>query len=110
MDSNIGASLGARALPASPIDWNTLVSDEVIEKVIRAKRALASNVTKKYQNLLEASLSYSHSSSGDILDNPLPLPGVSEGYEIAYLGLTPFTPKATETAEDGEIQDYQYQL
>jgi hypothetical protein len=109
-DKNIALSLWAKPIPNAPVNWNTLITDDVIEKIIRAKRSLAPNVTKKYQNLLEASLSYSHSSSGDILDNPLPLPKLSSGYEIAYLWLTPFVPKWEATQEDSSIQGYQYQL
>jgi hypothetical protein len=63
--SNVGpeialnSALSVSSLPAGPIDWNTLVSDEVIEKVIQAKRWLTPNVTEKYQKLVETSLSYS---------------------------------------------------
>ena len=63
VDKNLSLSLSAVPLPVNPIDWNTLISDDVIEKIIRAKRGLTPNVTQKYQNLLEAGLSYSHTSS-----------------------------------------------
>lgn len=53
-------AIGTNPLPGSPIDWNTLISDDVIEKVIQARRWLTPNVTEKYKTLIETNLSYSH--------------------------------------------------
>ncbi len=51
------------------------------------------NVTKKYQNLIETNLSYSHEYGKNDIKNPPLIPRSGSGYEIAYLGLTPFIPK-----------------
>jgi hypothetical protein len=66
----INTLIGAGSLPGSPLDWNTLISDEAIINVIQSKRWLSPNVTTKYQSLVEKSLSYSQSISGTTLDNP----------------------------------------
>jgi hypothetical protein len=42
-------------------------------------------VTEKYNNRVEASLSYSQSYTGDTVDDVPLTPRLSEGYEIAYL-------------------------
>jgi hypothetical protein len=67
-------------------------------------------VTKKYNDRVEASLSYSQSFTGDITDDIPLTPRLSQWYEIAYLGLASFLPKGESDEEDPAIQDYQYRL
>ena len=93
-----------------PLDWNTLISDDVIEKAIQARRWLTPNVTEKYKTLVETNLSYSHTYSGDPLKNPPKLPNLSNGYDIAYLGLIPFVPGGEKDPNSEDIQAYQYKL
>ena len=102
-DEEVRNLLGAGNLPATPIDWNTLVSDELILQILKAKQAMIPNVSKKYQNLIETSLSYSHYRPTDNLPT---IPRTENGYEIAYLGLTPFDPNAKSSNDDSELQDY----
>jgi hypothetical protein len=52
--------LGATPLPASPLDWNTLISDAALEKILQAKKWLHPDVTEKTKNIVETALSYSH--------------------------------------------------
>jgi hypothetical protein len=109
-DSGLNTVIGAGTIPPVPLDWNTLISDDVIEKVIQAKRWLTPNVTEKYKTLIETNLSYSHTYSGDPLKNPPKLPDLSNGYDIAYLGLTPFVPGGEKDPNSEDIQAYQYKL
>ena len=73
-------------LPSSPIDWNTLISDDVLTQVISAKSALSLDITKKYKSLVETSLSYSHIYPNISPTESLPqIPRSASGYDIAYL-------------------------
>lgn len=89
--------LGAGTLPASPIDWNTLVSDEVLTRVLQARHWNHPNVSEKYKKLVVSNLSYSHTLGGDTAYDLPQIPGSRDGYEIAYLGLTDFIPTASDT-------------
>jgi hypothetical protein len=52
-------------------------------------------VTTKYKRAVETSLSYSQIDTSRELYQQVPqYPVTSSGYEIAYLGLSPFTPKS----------------
>ena len=63
--------LGAGTFPAAPIDWNTLISDEVLIQVLQAKNWLHPDVSEKYQKLITSDLSYSQTLGGDpALDIP----------------------------------------
>jgi hypothetical protein len=92
IDAVINRDLRVSPLPSTPPDWNALITDDVIEKVIQSRRWLSPQVTEKYKSLIETTLSYSHTLSGDILNTPPKLPDLSTGYDIAYLGLAPFIP------------------
>lgn len=109
-ESRLNTAIGTNPLPGSPIDWNTLISDDVIKQVIQARRWLTPNVTEKYKTLIETNLSYSHTYAGDPLKNPPKLPDLSNGYDIAYLGLTPFVPGGEKDPNSEDIQAYQYKL
>ena len=109
-DAGLNTAIGAGTLPASPIDWNTLISDDVILQAIQARRWLTPNVTEKYKTLIETNLSYSHTYAGDPLKNPPKLPDLSNGYDIAYLGLTPFVPGGGKDPNSEDIQAYQYKI
>jgi hypothetical protein len=98
-----------RTLPTTIIDWNTLISDEMIIKILQAKNWLAGTPTQKYQSRLEASLSFSQLFTGALEKNIPSLTSSPEGYEIAYLGLSPFIPR-WESAEDDDIEAYDYAL
>ncbi len=76
-------------LPASPIDWNGYVSDDMIEQILQAKNWLHPDISKKYKQAIESMLSYSHQ---DLAVTPKintapKIPSLSNEYEIAYLGL-----------------------
>lgn len=73
------------SLPASPIDWNTLISDTALDKIIQARNWIHPDITEKAKNIVEISLSYSHQYSDDIKNNPPLLPQTGSGYDIAYL-------------------------
>lgn len=88
----------------APIDWNDFLSDEALQKIIEARNWLTPDVTKKYKSTIETALSYSHT-YGDVRINPPKLPTLSENYEVAYLGLTPFEPRSTDTASTDSIQN-----
>jgi hypothetical protein len=110
IDSIISRDLRVSPIPPTPLDWNTLISDDVIEKVIQSRRWLSPQVTEKYKSLVETTLSYSHTSSGDTLSMPPKLPDLSSGYDIAYLGLAPFVPGWEKNPNSEEFQAYQYRL
>lgn len=100
--------LGAGTLPATPIDWNTLISDEVLVQVLQAKNWLHPDISDKYQKLVTSDLSYSQTLGGDtVLDLPK-MPGTRDGYEIAYLGLSSFQPSGTDEQGTGDALSEQY--
>ena len=82
----------------------------MIEKAIQARRWLTPDVTRKYKSLIETNLSYSHNYAGDPLKNIPKLPDLSSGYDIAYLGLTPFIPGGEKNPNSEDIQAYQYKI
>lgn len=99
-------------MPPAPIDWNQYVSDEFIVKVLQAKNWLNPDVTVKYKQAIETSLSYSHEYPGQPeYASPPKLPTLSDSYEIAYLGLTSFFPSSTDNSEVNQIEnDYNIHL
>ena len=101
--------LGARSLPDAAPDWNDYISDAMIIQILQAKNWLHPDVTAKYTQLIESALSYSHKNpNGDTTkDTPLIPSEKNQDYEIAYLGLTPFTPSGTDG--DSEITNIQSQ-
>lgn len=110
-DAHLNTSLGVTELPSIAPDWNTLLSDEMIMKIIMTRKYLAKGVTEKYAHRLQASLSYSQKFDPlDTLKNPLTLPG-RNGYDIAYLGLSPFVPWGEEQTDDNALDaEYRYRL
>ena len=50
----------ANPIPGSPIDWNSLISDAALEKIVQARNWLHPDITEKTKNIVETSLSYSH--------------------------------------------------
>lgn len=46
-------------LPVSPLDWNTYISDEMIQKILQAKNWLHPDISLKYRRAIESLLSYS---------------------------------------------------
>jgi hypothetical protein len=71
------------------------ISTGSLEKIINARNWLTSDVTTKYKRAVETSLSYSQIDTSRELYQQVPqYPVTSSGYEIAYLGLSPFTPKS----------------
>lgn len=96
----------------SPIDWNQFISDTLIEKILQSRNWLNPDVTTKYKQAIETSLSYSHQyESGSILSSPPKVPTLTDAYEIAYLGLTSFFPESTDNTESDEIKnDYSVRL
>ncbi len=112
--SPIVAYLGGKSLPASPFDWNNLISDAVLQKVLQARSWLHPNVTEKYTSIVQSALSYSHiDPTKTSFTTPPIIPYQSEGYDIAYLGLSPFATDAlggADGAQKKELQDYQLSL
>lgn len=104
--------LSGRALPDRPIDWNQYVSDDFIAKVLQARNWLNPDVTKKYKQAIETSLSYSHEyPSAPLYDSPPKLPTLSDSYELAYLGLTSFLPSSSEDTDfDSIMNDYSIRM
>lgn len=91
-EQEVQSALPATAIPSSPLDWNDLISDEVIEKIIQSQNWLHPDITQKNKNVVESSLSYSHRYGSDITKNVPSLPEIGSGYDIAYLGLTSLAP------------------
>ncbi len=85
---------------SSGFDWNDYISDEDIVKLLQAKKWIHPDVTKKYKEAVETMLSYSHQYprwQRSEEENPPKITTDNSGeYEIAYLGLTPFTPDAVD--------------
>lgn len=80
-------------LPLAPFDWNSLISDAALEKVIQAKKWIHPDITEKAKKIVESSLSYSHQyDKSDITKNIPLLPESGLGYDIAFLGLSSLTP------------------
>lgn len=52
--------IGVNALPVVALDWNQLISDAALEKILQAKNWMHPDITKKTQQIIETSLSYSH--------------------------------------------------
>ena len=46
-------------LPVLPLDWNTYISDEMIQKILQAKNWLHPDISLKYRRAIESLLSYS---------------------------------------------------
>lgn len=113
-NSPIAAYLGEKSLPPSPIDWNDFVSDAVIQKVLQARAWLHPDVTEKYASMIESALSYSHidvTKSGSTM--PPIIPYQSEGYDIAYLGLSSFATDilgGADGAQKKDMESYQMSL
>lgn len=59
-ESSANLILGAGILPSSPIDWNSLISDDVLVQILKAKNWMHPDVSKKYTDALTSDLSYSH--------------------------------------------------
>ncbi|MBP9779728.1 hypothetical protein KBD33_03855 [Candidatus Gracilibacteria bacterium] len=75
--------------------WGTgaYISTGSLEKIINARNWLTSDVTSKYRRAVETSLSYTQIDPSRELYQQVPqYPVSSNGYEIAYLGLSSFTP------------------
>jgi hypothetical protein len=85
IDQQVNTLIGAGSLPSSPLDWNSLISDEVILQVIQAQYALRPDPVGKYKSIIETDLSYSHEYSNNNTKNPPKIPRSNDGYEIAYL-------------------------
>jgi hypothetical protein len=66
-----------------------MVSDQMIEQILQARRWLHPDISLKYRRALESLLSYSHTNTGStpLIDSAPILPSLSHEYEIAYLGL-----------------------
>ena len=97
--------LPAQALPAAPIDWNSLISDAALEKIVQARNWLHPDITEKTKNIVETSLSYSHMYGGDPTRDPPLLPETGSGYDIAYLGLKSLTPLGTASDETTAMEN-----
>ncbi len=52
--------IGAVPLPINAIDWNVLISDAALEKIIQAKNWMHPDISEKTKKIVETSLSYSH--------------------------------------------------
>ena len=91
-DAALDARLVTGSLP-NAIDWNAYISDESIDTILRARRWINPDVTKKYKQAIETTLSYSreYPTLASFEQTPK-YPIRNDGYEIAYLGLAPFTP------------------
>lgn len=76
-------------LPVAPIDWNTYISDDMIEQIIQAKNWLHPDISIKYKKAIESMLSYSHVNNAVTprINTAPKIPALSDEYEIAYLGL-----------------------
>lgn len=74
MDANTYLVTGN--LPDAPVDWNILISDDVITKVIQARNWMNPDVSKKYTKAIESMLSYSQNSSGIDTQDPPQLPTI----------------------------------
>lgn len=66
-----------------------MISDQMIEQILQARRWLHPDISLKYRRALESLLSYSHTNTGStaLIDSAPILPSSSNEYEIAYLGL-----------------------
>ncbi len=109
-DTTVKNLIWASALPTSPLDWNTLISDDLILQVLRARNWLNPDVTRKYQSLVETNLSYSHEYSINNPKNPPIIPRSGSGYDIAYLWLTPFIPKWEQADATDEMGEYNQRI
>lgn len=104
--SDVDAQISENILKAKNLperfDWNDYISDELITQVLQAKNWLHPDITKKYRDTIEASLSYSgNPSNGNIFSK---IPQISEKtektYEIAYFGLSDVNPGGSDTNDD----------
>ncbi len=101
LPTSVEAMFSTAALPATPLDWNSYISDESIDMILRARNWLNPDVTKKYKQAIETSLSYSREYPGKTPAEQTPkYPLRAEGYDIAYLGLFPFEPASEENMDD----------
>lgn len=99
--ANIEALFVSTSLPSSPFDWNSSLSDESIDMILRARNWLNPDVTKKYKQAIETSLSYSREYPWKNASDQTPkYPLRSEWYDIAYLWLFPFEPSSEENIDD----------
>ena len=96
------------ALPALPIDWNTLISDAALQKIIQSKNWLHPDITEKSKAVIETSLSYSHQYGNDPTRDPPLLPETGSGYDIAYLGLKSLAPLGAESSESTQTIENNY--
>ena len=80
--------------------------------ILRARNWLNPDVTKKYKQAVETSLSYSHEYPDISSDKQPPKYPVNDnGYEIAYLGLDPFIPGSSDNSDLSQMeQDYNYRM
>jgi hypothetical protein len=86
--------------------WSSTISDDTLDMILRARNWLNPDVTKKYQEAIETTLSYSHEYPWiPSHKQPPKYPVKTNWYEIAYLGLAPFIPSSTEV--DPEIANIQ---
>jgi len=92
----------------SILDWNNYISDELLLKVLQSRNWLNPDVTVKYKQSIETTLSYSHEyPNSDVTKNPPKIPTLSDSYDIAYLGLTSFFPQSNTSSEADTItSDY----
>jgi hypothetical protein len=86
-DIQANTYLAAGALPATPIDWNIYVSDDMITRILQSKKWLNPDIALKYQKSIRSMLSYSQESidKSNIINTPPTIPSTSNEYEIAYL-------------------------
>lgn len=106
-EQEANAKVASTPLPSTPIDWNSLISDDAINKIIQAQNWLHPDITQKAKNAIETSLSYSHQYGSDITKNPPSIPEMGSGYDIAYLGLSSLSPLNTSfSASDTLETDY----
>lgn len=78
LDEKINTLIGAGTLPTSPIDWNSLISDEMILQILQAKYALRPDPVEKYKSSIETTLSYSHEYGLGNIKNPPKIPRSNE--------------------------------
>lgn len=102
--------LGAKDLPQK-FDWNDYLTDEFLEQIIAAKQWIEiEDTVQKNDIALKSILSYGQSHFIPHTPNKN-----QNGYEIAYLGLSPVTPRSSSVnssrdALDQISLDYQQKL
>lgn len=105
--------LSAGTIPASPVDWNSYVSDDMLLKIIQARHWLHPDISEKYRKSIEAMLSYSHENTlvTPLEYTPPKIPTSSHEYEIAYLGLPDsFAADFSQATYSNSMAEYEAKL